>query len=446
MQLRAQHEATDTLVRAYTCAIPFAPDLMLTRLPYTLLWLLALPFVLLRLAWRARRQPAYLKHLGERFGRYQVRAPSQVIWVHAVSVGETRAAEPLIKAMLERWPEHSIVLTHMTPTGRETSKSLFERDRRVLRCYLPYDIGCFAHAFLRHFRPQFGVIMETELWPNLLAACRQRKIPVMLANARLSERSARRYARLPALSALTVGALSAIGAQTATDAARLSALGAKRVMVTGNIKFDISPPHDTAARAGLFRARTGARALLLGASTRDGEEVLLLDAFARLAPPKVLLVLVPRHPQRFDEVAKLVAARGLKLQRRSENAAVDADTRVWLGDSMGEMFVYYALADVALIGGSWLAFGGQNPIEACASGTPVIVGPHTFNFAAVAEQAITVGAAVRAPDIEEGVRIGLKLLEDAASRDAMARAGKAFVEADRGASARTLEILETLKR
>ena len=268
----------------------------------------------------------------------------------------------------------------------------------------------------------------------------------MLANARLSERSARRYARLPALSALTMGALSAIGAQTAADAARLSALGAKRVMVTGNIKFDISPPDDTAARTAIFRARTGARPLLLGASTRDGEEALLLDAFARLAPAEVLLVLVPRHPQRFDEVAKLAATRDLKLQRRSDNSAVDEDTRVWLGDSMGEMFVYYALADVALIGGSWLAFGGQNPIEACASGTPVIVGPHTFNFAAVAEQAIITGAAVRAPDVEEGVRTGLKLLEDAASRDAMARAGKAFAEADRGASARTLEMLEALKR
>ena len=419
---------------------------MLTRLPYTVLWVLALPLVLMRLIWRARRQPAYLKHLGERFGRYTVRAPAQVIWVHAVSVGETRAAEPLIKALLKRWPEHSIVLTHMTPTGRETSKDLFKGDHRVLRCYLPYDIDCFAHAFLRHFRPQFGVIMETELWPNLLAACRRRKVPVMLANARLSERSARRYARLPALSTMTMGGLSAIGAQTAADAARLAALGAKRVMVTGNIKFDITPPDDTTARANVFRSLTGNRPLLLGASTRDGEETLLLDAFARLAPPEVLLVLVPRHPQRFDEVAKLVAARGLKLQRRSDNAAVDADTRVWLGDSMGEMFVYYALADVALIGGSWLPFGGQNLIEACVSGTPVLVGPHTFNFAAVAEQAIALGAARRAADIEEGVRVGLKLLDDAVASCAMADAGKSFAEADRGATARTLEMLENLKR
>ena len=418
---------------------------MLTRLPYTLLWILALPFVLLRLLWRGRRQPGYLGHLGERFGRYAVRAPTQVIWVHAVSVGETRAAEPLVKALLQRWPEHSILLTHMTPTGRETSQSLFNGNARVLRCYLPYDLGCFAHAFLRHFRPQFGVIMETELWPNLLAACRQRRIPVMLANARLSERSAKRYARLPALSALTMGALNAIGAQTAADASRLSALGARRVLVTGNIKFDITPPDDIGTRSSAFRSRVGQRPVLLAASTRDGEEELLIEAFARLAPPGVLLALVPRHPQRFDEVARLVARHGLKLQRRSDDMPVDGDTRVWLGDSMGEMFVYYAAADVALIGGSWLPFGGQNLIEACAVGTPVIVGPHTFNFAAAAEQAIDAGAARRAADAADGIRLGLALLENEAERHAMAAAGKAFAAADRGATARTLEMLEGLK-
>ena len=418
---------------------------MLTRLPYTLLWILALPLVLLRLVWRGRRQPGYLRHLRERFGHYAVRAPTQVIWVHAVSVGETSAAEPLVKALLQRWPEHSILLTHMTPTGRETSQNLFNGNARVLRCYLPYDLGCFAHAFLRHFRPQFGVIMETELWPNLLAACRQRRIPVMLANARLSERSAKRYARLPALSALTMGALSAIGAQTAADAARLSALGARRVLVTGNIKFDITPPEDISARTKLFRTRIGNRPVLLAASTRDGGEELLLGAFARLAPPDVLLVLVPRHPQRFDDAARLVARHGLKLQRRSDDAPVAGDTRVWLGDSMGEMFVYYAAADVALIGGSWLPFGGQNLIEACAVGTPVVVGPHTFNFAAAAEQAIRAGAAQRATDADDGIRMGLALLDDEASRHAMAVAGKAFAAADRGATARTLEMLEGLK-
>jgi len=418
---------------------------MLTRLPYSLLWLLVLPLALLRLAWRARRQPGYLKHLGERLGRYCVRAPGQVIWVHAVSVGETRAAEPLVRALLAHWPEHTVVLTHMTPTGRETSKALFGSESRVLRVYLPYDMTCFVRRFLRHFRPAFGVIMETELWPNLLAACRKREIPVMLANARLSERSARRYARLPGLTGLTMKALAAIGAQTAADAARLSALGAERVSITGNIKFDIAPPSATPALAASFRGRFGARPVLLAASTREGEEGPLLDAFARHAPPDVLLAVVPRHPQRFDEVAALVRARGLALQRRSDESPVAASTRVWLGDSMGEMFAYYAAADAALIGGSWLPLGGQNLIEACAVGTPVIVGPHTFNFQAVAEQAVAAGAARRASDIENGIEQALELLRSTEARDAMAAAGRRFAEAHRGATRRSIELLERLR-
>lgn len=417
---------------------------MLTRLPYSFLWLLVLPVALLRLVWRARRQPGYLKHVGERLGRYRVRAPGKVIWVHAVSVGETRAAEPLVRALLARWPEHTVLLTHMTPTGRETSKALFDGESRVLRVYLPYDLSCFVRGFLRHFRPAFGVIMETELWPNLLAACRRREIPVLLANARLSERSAGRYAHLPALTGLTMRALSAIGAQTAADAARLSALGAERVTITGNIKFDIAPPPAALSLADTFRARIGSRPVLLAASTREGEEGPLLDAFARLAPPEVLLVLVPRHPQRFDEVAELARQRGLVLQRRSEDTSVDAKTRVWLGDSMGEMFAYYAAADAALIGGSWLPLGGQNLIEACAVGTPVIVGPHTFNFQVVADQAVAANAAKRATDIDDGMAMALALLADPDTRTAMSTAGKRFAEAHRGATQRSIELLERL--
>lgn len=418
---------------------------MLTRLPYTLLWILALPLVLLRLLWRARRQPAYLRHVGERFGRYRVRAPLAVIWVHAVSVGETRAAEPLVRALLARWPEHSVLLTQMTPTGRDTARTLFKDEPRVLRAYLPYDVGCFAHAFLRHFRPMFGVIMETELWPNLLAACRRRRIPVMLANARLSERSARRYARLPALTGLTMKALAAIGAQTAADAARLGQLGARRVTVTGNIKFDIAPPAAQLELGKTLRERIGERPVVLAASTREGEEVLLLDAFARHAPPAALLLLVPRHPQRFEEVAALVRARRLGLQRRSEDAAVAATTRVLLGDSMGEMFAYYAAAEVALIGGSWLPFGGQNLIEACAVGTPVVIGPHTYNFQAVADDAVRAGAALRAEDAEAGMRAAMALLADAARREDVSAAGRAFATTHQGATARTIALLQDLQ-
>ena len=418
---------------------------MLTRLPYTLLWILALPLVLLRLLWRARRQPAYLRHVGERFGRYRVRAPLAVIWVHAVSVGETRAAEPLVRALLARWPEHSVLLTHMTPTGRDTARTLFTDEPRVLRAYLPYDVGCFAHAFLRHFRPMFGVIMETELWPNLLAACRRRRIPVMLANARLSDRSARRYARLPALTALTMKALAAIGAQTAADAARLTQLGARRVTVTGNIKFDITPPAAMLALGQTLRERIGDRPVVLAASTREGEEALLVDAFVHHAPTDALLLLVPRHPQRFDAIEAELAARKLATQRRSADEAIAPHTRVLLGDTMGEMFAYYAAADVALIGGSWLPFGGQNLIEACAVGTPVVVGPHTFNFQAVAEDAVRAGAALRAEDADAGMQAALALLADDQGRTRLATAGRAFATTHQGATARTITLLQDLQ-
>ncbi|NMG45998.1 3-deoxy-D-manno-octulosonic acid transferase [Aromatoleum toluvorans] len=417
---------------------------MPARLPYALLWLLALPFVVLRLVWRGRKQPGYLRHVSERFGHYGCRAPLPVIWVHAVSVGETRAAEPVVRALLARWPDHSVLVTHMTPTGRETSLALFGKETRVLRCYLPYDVGPFVRRFLWHFRPRAGIVMETELWPTLLAACRDAGVPVVLANARLSERSARRYARWPTLTRMTLGALAAIGAQTESDARRLAQLGARDVEVTGNIKFDIAPPDALVAFGDAFRERFGGRPTVLAASTREGEEALILEAFREHAPIEAVLMLVPRHPQRFDEVARLVEAGGFKLQLRSDEAPVSPETRVWLGDSMGEMFAYYAAADVALIGGSWLPFGGQNLIEACAVGTPVVLGPHTFNFAQVAELAIAAGAALRADDIGEGMRSAVALLKDEAARRAAGEAGRSFAAAHRGATTRTMQIVERL--
>lgn len=416
----------------------------LLHLPYSLLWYAALPAVLLRLAWRARRQPAYLQHVGERFARYEATPTAPLIWIHAVSVGETRAAEPLVRAILDRFPGHEVLLTHMTPTGRETAAALFGNARRVRSVYLPYDMGLFSRRFLKHFRPRLGIIMETELWPNLLLACRAGGVPVMLANARLSARSARRYARWPALTALTLGALDAIGAQTQEDAARLSSLGASRVAVTGNIKFDIAPPPAAETLAATLRERIGTRQVVLAASTRDGEEARIVDAFAARAPADALLVLVPRHPQRFEEVAELVRSRGLSLQRRSDNKAVDGSTRVWLGDSMGEMFAYYRVADVALIGGSWLPFGGQNLIEACAVGTPVLIGPHTFNFDQIAEQAVAAGAALRFDTVETAMDSALEIVADPLRRATVGEAGLAFSSAHRGATQRTLEILERL--
>lgn len=413
------------------------------RLPYALLWTALLPLALLRLVWRGRRQPAYLRDLGERLGHYPARPDSRpVIWLHAVSVGETRAAQPLLQALRARWPEARIVLTAMTPTGRETGRALYGDDEQVTQAYLPYDHPWLVARFLQHFTPCLGVVMETELWPGLLDACARQSVPVVLANARLSARSARRYARFPALTRRTLCKLSAIACQTTEDAERLQALGAEHLSVTGNIKFDNTPPASQRELARQFRAWIGQRRCVLLASSREGEEALLVDALRTQARDDVLWVVVPRHPQRFDDVAQLCSAAGLTLQRRSEAQALHADTRVWLGDSMGEMFAYYAAAEVALVGGSWKPLGGQNLIESCAVGTPVIVGPHTFNFAQVAEQAIACGAAKRADDLAAGMALALHWLEDEPARAEAARAATRFAQQHAGATQRTLALIE----
>jgi 3-deoxy-D-manno-octulosonic-acid transferase len=341
----------------------------------------------------------------------------------------------------------------MTPTGRATSEALFGDG--VERIYLPYDTPWAMRGFLRHYRPQFGLIMETELWPNLIAACKCAGVPLWLVNARLSARSARRYAKFPALSRQALQGLTAIGAQTAADAARFEVLGAARVTVTGNVKFDIAAPAAQLDLGGELRARCGNRPVWLAASTREGEEVLILAAW-KMAMRKVmqsgiplrdgadataLLVIVPRHPQRFDEVARLVAEHGFALQRRSENAAIEATTEVLLGDSMGEMFAFYAAADVAFIGGSLLDFGSQNLIEAAACGTPILIGPSTRNFAEAAREAVACGAALAISDADDLVAQVGAMLADGQGRQRMAAAGRAFTERHRGATARTLELI-----
>lgn len=415
----------------------------MARIFYTAAVLALLPWALLHLLWRARRQPAYLRHWGERFGFFAT-APSAapLIWLHAVSVGETRAAQPLVAALRARYPGHRILLTHMTPTGRQTSAEIF--GDAVARCYLPYDTPWAVRRFLRHFRPALGLILETELWPNLIAACGDARIPLALVNARLSERSARRYARFPDLSRAAVRGLAAISATGENDAGRLRRLGADAVAVCGNMKFDIAPPPPQIALAAQFRQRLGARPVLLCASTRDGEEALILDAWRTHPRGNALLVVVPRHPQRFDGVAALAAARGLKIERRSASGDVAADTDVWLGDSMGEMFAYYAAAGIAFVGGSLLDYGSQNLIEACAVGTPVLIGPSTFNFADVAREALACGAAKPVRDAGDLIATGLKLLADAPAQSAMGEAGLAFAARHRGATARNLELIARL--
>jgi 3-deoxy-D-manno-octulosonic-acid transferase len=411
----------------------------MARVIYTLAVLALLPWAILHLLWRARRQPDYLRHWGERFGFFGTAPPSSVIWLHAVSVGETRAAQPLVTALRQRYPDHRILFTHMTPTGRATSEALFGDS--VDRIYLPYDTPWAMRRFLRHFRPEFGLIMETELWPNLIAACREENVPLRLVNARLSERSARRYAKFPALTREALRGLTAIGAQSTADAARLETLGAQGVTVTGNIKFDIAAPEKQLELGREFRAGYGSRPVWLAASTREGEEALILDAWRKAGAGDTVMILVPRHPQRFDDVSRLASEAGFVVQRRSDNAVLDPSTQILIGDSMGEMFAYYASADVAFIGGSLLDFGSQNLIEAAACGTPVLIGPSTRNFAEVAREAVACGAALSIGDAGDLVDQVKALLADADRRRQMSEAGRTFAERHSGATQRTLALI-----
>lgn len=407
---------------------------------YTLgLWLL-LPYIFFHLLWRGRKQREYLRHIPERFGFYRQSGDEPLIWLHAVSVGETRAAQSLVEKLLEDYPDHAILVTHTTPTGRATGEQLY--GDRVLRAYLPYDYPFAVRRFLRHFRPRLGILMETEVWFNLIHHSRRNEIPLLLLNARLSEKSARGYGRFARLTGEALGGFAAVAAQTEEDAGRLAKLGARNVSVMGNLKFDIEPPAAMLELGKHLREQFGAeRKVLLAASTREGEEELLLDAFGKIGLPGLLLVLVPRHPQRFDDVAGLLTKRGICFQRRSEDRPVSANTQVVLGDSMGEMFAYYAASDLAFIGGSLLPYGGQNLIEACAVGTPVIVGPHMFNFSEAARSAVETGCATRVEDAGELPAAALRLLENPALLDELRQHCRVFVEHHRGATGKALSIV-----
>lgn len=416
------------------------------RLIYSIAWWLALPLVLLRLVVRGRKEPGYRQSVAERLGFYHRAAydpTSPVLWVHAVSVGETRAAQPLIDALLTAYPTHAILLTHMTPTGRATGKALFGNQVRVMQSYLPYDTGWMVGRFLRTFKPRLCVLMETEVWPNVMAQCAKHHVPVALVNARLSERSLAKALRLPGLFVEAAAGMSFVAAQTERDATRIRQLGAPSVHVTGSIKFDVTPPEFMLQRGAALRAQFGARPVLVCANTRDGEEALILDALLALNRPDILLVIVPRHPQRFDDVARLAHARALPLARRSTlgNAELASDVRVFLGDSMGEMFAYYAACDLAFVGGSLLPLGGHNLIEASAVGKPVLIGPYTFNFADAADNAIAAGAALRVTDAVHMMRQAARLLHEQETREAMGVNAQRFARQHGGATARTMALL-----
>ena len=415
---------------------------MIWRAGYRLLLWLLFPWALAHLWWRGRRQPGYRQNIGERFGWYQARPARPVIWLHAVSVGETRAAEPLVRALAERYPGHELLLTQMTPTGREAARQLFGDMATIV--YLPYDYPTAVARFLTRFRPRLGILMETEIWFNLIDACARQGVPLLLANARLSKKSARGYERVAPLTRAALGRLAAISAQTREDAARLEHLGAAAVEVTGNLKFDVAQAPQLLALGAQMKQGIGKRPVLLAASTRDGEEELVLDALARIHVAGMLLLLVPRHPQRFGKVADILEKHKLSYVRRSDNRPVPPDCRVLLGDSMGEMAAYYAACDLAFIGGSLLPYGGQNLIEACAAGCPLLFGPHMYNFADASRLALAAGAAIEVVDAAAlGERAG-ELLGDPAVLSRMSQAALAFSRAHTGATARNLAICERL--
>lgn len=411
------------------------------RLLYRLAWMLILPLLPLKLWWRGRAESGYREAIGERFGWHTGAAREGVIWLHAVSLGETRAAQPLVKALRERFPDRPLLITSMTATGRAAARELYPQ---AIHAWLPYDVRFAVRRFLRHYRPALGVIMETELWPTLVRQCSRERVPLLLANARLSPKSARGYVRVASMAREMFAALPAIGAQSADDAERLRRLGAHDIVVTGNLKFDMPVPPDAEAKAATLRALFGPRRVLLAASTRDGEEALILDALARQPMSDALLVIVPRHPQRFDTVCGLLRARGLRHVRRSANEGVPAACPIVVGDSMGELAAYYRASDVAFIGGSLLPFGAQNLIEACAAGVPVLIGPSTFNFAEASTLAIEAGAAIQVPDADRMVSEAMRLLGNAQTRAAMGAQGRAFCAQHAGATARTLALCERL--
>jgi len=408
---------------------------LIARTAWAWLLRLLLPLIFVRLWWRGRREPGYRKAWRERLG-FGATSPPGAVWVHAVSLGETRAAAALVDALRARVPAVRLLLTHGTATGREAGRALLRAGDH--QCWLPYDTPGATRRFLQRHRPAVGVLMETEVWPQLILQAHAAGVPMVLANARLSERSARKGARLSALIAPAARALDLVLAQTRDDAARLSAAGAREVDVIGNLKFDMAPDAALVARGRQWRQALG-RAVVMMASSREGEEQPLLQAWLAQPVPRPLLLLVPRHPQRFDAVAQIVRDAGAILARRSQwtdtppAAAHAAD--VWLGDSLGEMPLYYAASDVALLGGSFAPLGGQNLIEAAACACPVVMGPHTFNFEQAADNAVAERAALRVAGIDEGVARAIELTRDALHAQWSERAA-AFAQMHKGAARR----------
>lgn len=442
----------------------------MTRWLYAVAMWLAQPLLRRKLRRRGAQEPGYLSHLDERFGRYAQPAPPPgavpLIWIHAVSLGETRAAAVLINALRAEAPAMRLLLTHGTATGRAEGQCLLRPGD--LQCWQPWDSVGPVSRFLRHYQPNIGVLVETEVWPNLMHVCQQQGVPMVLANARLSDKSLQKALRLAWLARPAYQALTAVWAQTPADADRLAQLGAPVQGVLGNLKFDATPNGQQIALGRRWRTQS-ARPVVMLAVSREGEELALLQILKTFGLPvhtdqgkididsivnRVQWLIVPRHPQRFDAVAEMIRAQGFGVSRRSNWGELGPDTgrtdpledesigtKLWLGDSLGEMALYYGLADVALLGGSYEPLGGQNLIEAAACGCPVVMGPHTFNFADAAAQAVQAGAGVRVIDLKLGVQTAVALAANPSDLASRRQACSEFAQAHRGAAKRLAQAI-----
>jgi 3-deoxy-D-manno-octulosonic-acid transferase len=408
--------------------------------PYTLLLRLGLPFILLWQWWCHRGDAGRYADWREFFGRYSKRSLRSLVWLHAASASDAYGAAALARALQTQYPDHDVLVTSSSSAARDALRQTCTSE--VLTVYLPYDLPGAVRRFLAHFRPRLGVMVGVELWPVLLTACRQHGVPMVLANARMSRAVTRGYARFGALSRPTIAIFAACCARDHASARRLRWLGARRVVVTGNVDFDVpSDPAKVEEGRALMAAMRGRKSLLL-VGTRDGEEQILLDALGD--DDGTLIVIVPRHAERFETVAALANSRGMNVARRSRGEAPHIGRRVFLGDTTGELAFYYAMSTVAIIGGSFAAEGGRELIETCAAGVPAVIGPRTSAFASLTHPALTVGAALQVADVREAVRTARKLLELREWRERMALAGLKLCAAHQGATGRHLELCRRL--
>ena len=419
----------------------FYPNLL--RYFYSVAYYIAVPGLLLRLWWRSLR---YNRDYGlrwlERFGVIPRLKDPKVIWVHAVSMGETLAAAPLVKTLLSRYPDYHIVMTSTTPTGALQVAKHF--GQQVTALHTPYDLPDCVNRFLDRVHPDLGIILETELWPNLLAACSQRKIPLMLANARLSARSCRGYQRIAPLARQMVNSFARVAAQAELDGQRFLGLGLEpqRLQVSGNIKFDVQPAPDLRSRGQALRDEWGAsRPVWVAASTHEGEETILLAALKKVREdfPELLFILVPRHPERFAKVAQLCVQAGYQTALRSQKDPVNPDTEILLGDTLGELMLFYAAADIAFVGGSFVEVGGHNLIEPAILGVGVLTGPHLHNFVDISQLLLSAGGAQIVSDADTLSAAVIKLLRDPKQRIIMGENGRQAVLANTGALEKHLE-------